>query len=166
MRLRRRKSHKQVSLSFESANNEDFLRDREVSNAANQERECIARDLVDKLCARLPPILREMFVLYSMEGWSQEELSRAFGVPRRTVKSRIFRARVKLRERWAKYNRLQRNFPSGPRFGVEGFGSANGNRTRISALKGPRANRCTIAPQLRRAESYNYTENPEVCAMR
>jgi site-specific DNA recombinase len=26
------------------------------------------------------------------------------------------------------------------------FGSANGNRTRISALKGPRANRCTIAP--------------------
>src|SRR5580700_2119217 len=25
-------------------------------------------------------------------------------------------------------------------------GSANGNRTRISALKGPRANRCTIAP--------------------
>ena len=26
------------------------------------------------------------------------------------------------------------------------LGSANGNRTRISALKGPRANRCTIAP--------------------
>jgi hypothetical protein len=26
-------------------------------------------------------------------------------------------------------------------------GSANGNRTRISALKGPRANRCTIAPE-------------------
>src|SRR5579885_2639901 len=25
-------------------------------------------------------------------------------------------------------------------------GSANGNRTRISALRGPRANRCTIAP--------------------
>ena len=29
---------------------------------------------------------------------------------------------------------------------VDIFGSANGNRTRISALKGPRANRCTIAP--------------------
>src|SRR5580658_5811236 len=27
------------------------------------------------------------------------------------------------------------------------IGSANGNRTRISALKGPRANRCTIAPE-------------------
>ncbi len=27
-----------------------------------------------------------------------------------------------------------------------GFGSANGNRTRILALKGLRANRCTIAP--------------------
>src|ERR1700686_206609 len=34
--------------------------------------------------------------------------------------------------------------------GKEKFGSANGNRTRISALKGPRANRCTIAPQLRK----------------
>ncbi len=29
-----------------------------------------------------------------------------------------------------------------------GFGSASGNRTRILALKGPRANRCTIAPQV------------------
>jgi hypothetical protein len=29
----------------------------------------------------------------------------------------------------------------------EKAGSASGNRTRISALKGPRANRCTIAPE-------------------
>jgi hypothetical protein len=29
--------------------------------------------------------------------------------------------------------------------GGEKLGTANGNRTRISALKGPRANRCTIA---------------------
>jgi hypothetical protein len=35
-------------------------------------------------------------------------------------------------------------FPSVLR--IRGVGSANGNRTRISALKGPRANRCTIAP--------------------
>lgn len=28
----------------------------------------------------------------------------------------------------------------------EKFGSANGTRTRISALRGPRANLCTIAP--------------------
>jgi hypothetical protein len=32
-------------------------------------------------------------------------------------------------------------------------GSANGNRTRISALKGPRANRCTIAPWERRVKT-------------
>jgi hypothetical protein len=31
--------------------------------------------------------------------------------------------------------------------GTARFGSASGNRTRILALKGPRANRCTIAPQ-------------------
>src|SRR5712664_1209959 len=33
-------------------------------------------------------------------------------------------------------------------------GSANGNRTRILALKGLRANRCTIAPQYCRFSSY------------
>ena len=33
-------------------------------------------------------------------------------------------------------------------------GSANGNRTRISALKGPRANRCTIAPRFARRETH------------
>src|ERR1700728_1245418 len=35
------------------------------------------------------------------------------------------------------------------------FGSANGNRTRISALKGPRANRCTIAPRVFRFSEFN-----------
>src|SRR5713226_6967014 len=34
------------------------------------------------------------------------------------------------------------------------YGSANGNRTRILALKGLRANRCTIAPQLLRLRLY------------
>ena len=33
-------------------------------------------------------------------------------------------------------------------------GSANGNRTRISALKGPRANRCTIAPRFAGCVTY------------
>jgi hypothetical protein len=32
------------------------------------------------------------------------------------------------------------------------FGSANGNRTRITALKGRCANRCTMAPRWERAE--------------
>jgi RNA polymerase sigma-70 factor (ECF subfamily) len=104
MRLRRRKSHKEVGLNADSANDEDSLADRYLSNTASQERECIARDLFDKLCACLPPRLRDLFVLYSMEGWSQDELSRAFGVPRRTIKSRIFRARSQLREQWPKYN--------------------------------------------------------------
>src|SRR6267154_5946732 len=34
------------------------------------------------------------------------------------------------------------------------YGSANGNRTRILALKGLRANRCTIAPHLLRLRFY------------
>jgi RNA polymerase sigma-70 factor (ECF subfamily) len=104
MRLRRRKSHKEVSLSPDPENDENFLSEQSVSNVTNQERECIAKDLADKLCACLSPTLRDMFVLYSMEGWSHEELSRVFGVPRRAIKSRIFRARSQLREQWSKYN--------------------------------------------------------------
>ena len=104
MRLRRRRSHKEVSLNSDTANNGDLLPDGDVSNVANQERECIARDLADKLCACLSPRLRDLFVLYCMEGWSQDELSRVFGVPTQTIKSRIFRARSQLREQWPKYN--------------------------------------------------------------
>ena len=40
------------------------------------------------------------------------------------------------------------------------LGSANGNRTRISALKGPRANRCTIAPQSWELQPFQYTRKP------
>jgi hypothetical protein len=41
--------------------------------------------------------------------------------------------------------------------GLEGFGTANGNRTRILALKGLRANRCTIAALFDELQSFNYT---------
>src|SRR6266478_6397382 len=40
------------------------------------------------------------------------------------------------------------------RISASDYGSANGNRTRILALKGLRANRCTIAPQLLRLRLY------------
>src|SRR5579862_8400768 len=43
-----------------------------------------------------------------------------------------------------------------------GIGSANGNRTRISALKGPRANRCTIAPECGKAwKRFDYPRKPQ-----
>ena len=104
MRLRRRNASKEVSLGSDSENDEVLSPVRDISNVANQEREYIAKDLVDKLCACLSPTLRDLFVLHSMEGWSQEELARVFGVPRRTIKSRIFRARSQLRQQLAKYN--------------------------------------------------------------
>ena len=100
----RRDASKEVSLGSDSENDEVLSPVRDISNVANQEREYIAKDLVDKLCACLSPTLRDLFVLHSMEGWSQEELARVFGVPRRTIKSRIFRARSQLRQQLAKYN--------------------------------------------------------------
>ena len=100
----RRDASKEVSLGSDSENDEVLSPVRDISNVANQEREYIAKDLVDKLCACLSPTLRDLFVLHSREGWSQEELARVFGVPRRTIKSRIFRARSQLRQQLAKYN--------------------------------------------------------------
>ena len=100
----RRDASKEVSLGSERENDEVPSPVRDISNVANQEREYIAKDLVDKLCACLSPTLRDLFVLHSREGWSQEELARVFGVPRRTIKSRIFRARSQLRQQLAKYN--------------------------------------------------------------
>src|ERR1700758_344053 len=43
--------------------------------------------------------------------------------------------------------------------GEDKFGTANGNRTRILALKGLRANRCTIAALVGERQSNYYTRN-------
>jgi hypothetical protein len=50
--------------------------------------------------------------------------------------------------KWAKFSQTRGRFGPANKSGWRKMevGSANGNRTRISALKGPRANRCTIAP--------------------
>lgn len=102
MRLRRRKSHIELSFSSDKPT-DDNLPTQDPSYDASQERDCIARDLVHKLFASLSPSLRDPFVLSSMEGWSHEELSRFYGVPLQTIKSRIFRARSQLRRKLARY---------------------------------------------------------------
>src|SRR5262249_55465931 len=61
MRLRRRTASKEVSLGSDSENDEVLSLVRDISNVANQEREYIAKDLVDKLCACLSPTLRDLF---------------------------------------------------------------------------------------------------------
>ena len=65
---------------------------------ADPEREYIARELAAKVFNGLNPNLRNTFILHKAEGWTHPELAKTLGIDAHTVKSRIFRARVRLRQ--------------------------------------------------------------------
>jgi len=67
-------------------------------NRMNPEAQCIARELASKAMKSVSADLRDPFVLYAVEGWTQRELSATQGVALQTVKTRIFRARRKMKE--------------------------------------------------------------------
>jgi RNA polymerase sigma-70 factor (ECF subfamily) len=56
------------------------------------------RDEVGKAIGDLSPKLRSVVVLFDLEGLTYEEIAQALGLPLGTVKSRLFNARVRLRE--------------------------------------------------------------------
>src|SRR5271168_3830284 len=66
-------------------------------NRPNPERAYIAKELADKAFHGMHPSLRETFILHKAEGWTNRELAGAMGITVETVKSRIFRARVRMR---------------------------------------------------------------------
>jgi RNA polymerase sigma-70 factor (ECF subfamily) len=57
-----------------------------------------ARLDLQRAIAKLPDGCREAFVLHDVEGFSHEEIARLLGVAEGTSKSKVFRARLKLRE--------------------------------------------------------------------
>lgn len=64
--------------------------------------------LVDKALRRLPDFQRAMIVMYHMEELSYEEIAESLDLPLGTVKSRLNRARLSLRELLAKHEELFR----------------------------------------------------------
>jgi RNA polymerase sigma-70 factor (ECF subfamily) len=60
-----------------------------------------ARELLDELMACLDQPLREVFVLYELEGVDTIEIGHLLGIPRGTVASRLRRARGQLRKQVA-----------------------------------------------------------------
>jgi RNA polymerase sigma-70 factor (ECF subfamily) len=69
-------------------------------------RRLLRQELQDRLAAavaRLPLPLRAVVVLYEIEEWSQRDIARALGCREGTVKSRLHRARARLREELAAY---------------------------------------------------------------
>lgn len=62
------------------------------------ERQYITKDLMAKAFGSLQPSLRNALILHKGEGWTNRELAKALGVRAQTVKSRVFRARVRFRQ--------------------------------------------------------------------
>ena len=99
MRLRKRQSERVVGLSeIPGADDEEggILQMQDVH--PDPERQCIATDLAVKAFRGLDASLGNTFILNKAEGWTNRELAKAFGTTAETVKSRIFRTRLKLRQ--------------------------------------------------------------------
>lgn len=62
------------------------------------ERQYISKELTHKVFRGLNPSLQDTFILQKAEGWTNRELAAALGITVSTVKSRVFRARVRLRQ--------------------------------------------------------------------
>ena len=80
----------------------DSIRPLDIPDHANDPRRSFERSElrteVRKALLKLPDKLRSAIVLFDIEGLSYEEIAEALACPIGTVKSRIFNARLKLRE--------------------------------------------------------------------
>lgn len=86
-----------------SADEDVILDDHEASAQirdlrADPERQYLTKELATKALDALHPTLKYTFMLQKGEGWTSRELAKALDITPGVVKSRIFRARVKLRQ--------------------------------------------------------------------
>jgi RNA polymerase sigma-70 factor, ECF subfamily len=63
------------------------------------ERQYLVKELASKALDALPHPLKHTFILQKREGWTNRELAESLDITPASVKSRIFRARVRLRQR-------------------------------------------------------------------
>jgi RNA polymerase sigma-70 factor, ECF subfamily len=98
MKLRKRNSER-IS-DYQSANefDEDMHFPEIEDTRQDPERQYMSKELARKAFRGLNPSLHDTFILQKAEGWTNRELAKALGITVSTVKSRIFRARVRLRQ--------------------------------------------------------------------
>jgi len=106
MKLRKQRTHKEVSLDEEFESDGDALPLDVPDRAPNPEQLCWAselRDILTRTVGELRPILRTVFVLRDVEGLSIEQTAQVLNLSQVTVKARLWRVRIHLRERLNRY---------------------------------------------------------------
>jgi len=113
MKLRKRRGASWVSLDEPTETDDRSLMPKEVEDwTENPERtyaKTELRDILSQAIEKLEPQFRTVFVLRDVEEFSTEETAKMLGLSVPAVKSRLLRARLKLRELLNKY------FKRGPR---------------------------------------------------
>jgi len=99
MELRRRQAARLLSAAKTSGDAEEPVVSEIEDPHPSPERRCIASDLARKAFVEFDPALKSIFVLSKTEGWTHRELAKSFGTTDQTIKSRLFRARMKLQQR-------------------------------------------------------------------
>ena len=102
-KLRRRPHRPHFSLDERVAEEEgNFLADTLADARPSPESECIRSEMHRNLMqsvTKLSPLLREAVQLHDLDGLPTKEVANILGVPDGTVKARVSRARVKLKQR-------------------------------------------------------------------
>ena len=97
MRIRKRRPES-VALNLVESENAESMPTEVRDGQPNPERRYIAKELVAKAFAGLPPSVVDLFSRNKGEGWTQRELAREKGISISSVKSRIFKARERMQE--------------------------------------------------------------------
>ncbi|MCH6554312.1 MAG: sigma-70 family RNA polymerase sigma factor [Candidatus Acidiferrales bacterium] len=107
MKLRKRRSDRQVSLDEKLETEDDGLLPREIVDWGDNPEQRYAKtewqEILAEATQTLEPAFRTVFTLRDVEQLSTEETAEALGLSVPAVKSRLLRARLKLRQRLNKY---------------------------------------------------------------
>lgn len=100
--VRRKGRRADVAISdIESSGETDLLDDQpaDLPDIAEQLDFAKLGPALDRVMRTLSPDQRTLMLLYDVDGWSQEDISRVLDIPLGTVKSRVHRCRASLRKK-------------------------------------------------------------------
>jgi len=107
IKLRERRRDLMVSLNEPIQTDDDSFMPREIEDWGDNPEQTYSKTEFDAILNQnldqLEPTLRIVFLLRDVEGFSIEETARTLGLSIAAVKTRLLRARLKLRERLTKY---------------------------------------------------------------